>query len=162
MTTLFEAQAKQKTKQAKPAESPWLVPYLIVKDSDESLDFYTRAFGFEKKMAMPGPDGKTMHAEMTYKDVMIMFSPEGSYGNPYKCPATSGTKSPMSLYLYTDDVDAFFKRAVAAGAKVEKEPADQFWGDRTCCLIDPNGFLWSFGTHTGKTWEFKPGEHCSG
>ena len=68
----------------------------------------------------------------------------------------------MSLYLYTDDVDAFFKRAVAAGAKVEKEPADQFWGDRTCCLIDPNGFLWSFGTHTGKKFEYKIYENAPG
>ena len=52
----------------------------VHKDADRALDFYARAFGFAKKEAMPGPDGKTMHAEMTYKDAVVMFGPEGTFG----------------------------------------------------------------------------------
>ena len=66
---------------ARPAGAPWLSPYLIVKDADAALDFYQRAFGFEKRMAMPGPDGRTRHAEVGWKDALIMFSPEPEAGS---------------------------------------------------------------------------------
>src|SRR4051812_44577873 len=104
------------TNEARPSKSPWLVPYLTVKDADKSLEFYAKAFGFSKRDVVPGEDGKTMHAEMTYKDVLIMFSPEG-YGQT-RCPATSGVASPVTLYVYCEDVDALCKQAEAAGAKV--------------------------------------------
>jgi PhnB protein len=58
--------------------------------------------------------------------------------------------------VYCDDVDALCKRAEAAGATVESPPADMFWGDRTCTLVDPDGYKWCFGTHTGKKFEFNP------
>jgi uncharacterized glyoxalase superfamily protein PhnB len=144
------------TSKAKPADSPWLVPYFMVKDADKALDFYTRAFGFEKRMAMPGEDGRTMHAEMTYKDMLLMFGPEGC-STAGKSPATTGVKPPMSLYLYCEDVDALCKRAEAAGAHVERPPTDQFYGDRSCALVDPDGHIWGWATHTGKTFEYKPG-----
>src|SRR5262245_29657465 len=103
------------TTDARPQRSPWLVPYLTVKDADKALDFYAKAFGFSKREAVPGEDGKTMHAEMTYKDVLIMFSPEGGYGSQVKSPATLGVPSPVTLYVYCEDVDALCKRAEAAG-----------------------------------------------
>src|SRR5262249_48707204 len=90
----IEHKERAMTKQAKPEGSPWLVPYLVVKDADAALDFYARAFGFAKREALVGDDGKTKHAEMTYKDVLIMFAPEGAYGSPHKCPATLGVASP--------------------------------------------------------------------
>lgn len=136
--------------ESRPPNSPWLVPYLVVKDADRALDFYARAFGFAKKNTMQGEDGKTSHAEMTYRDVLIMFAPEGAYGSPLKCPATLGVSSPVTLYVYCDDVDALCKQAEAAGTKVAVPPADMFWGDRMCSLIDPDGHTWNFATHTGK------------
>jgi uncharacterized glyoxalase superfamily protein PhnB len=149
------------TSKAKPSDSPWLVPYFVVKDADMALDFYTRAFGFAKRFAKPGPDGRTAHAEMTYQDMLLMFAPEGAYGSPVKCPATLGITSPFTLFIYCDDVDALCKRAEGAGARVMHPPADQFWGDRTCTLLDPDGYTWSFATHTGKTFEYKPEQMCS-
>ena len=115
----------------------------------------TRAFGFAKRDAVVGDDGKTKHAEMTYKDALVMFAPEGAYGSPHKCPATLGTPSPVSLFVYCEDGDALCKRAEAAGAKVLMPPDDRFWGDRMCSLNDPDGHVWNFATHTGKTFEFK-------
>src|SRR6266852_6173212 len=121
---------------ARPAGCPWLMPYLIVKDADAALDFYQRAFGFEKRMAMPGPDGRTKHAEVAWRDAVIMFSPEGGGGGGCmaKAPATSGIDSPVGLYVYCDDVDALYARATKAGAKSVMPPQDMFWGDRMCSL----------------------------
>jgi uncharacterized glyoxalase superfamily protein PhnB len=131
---------------AKPSGTPWLSPYLTVKDSDATLDFYQRAFGFEKKFAFPGPDGKTAHAEMVYRDALIMFGPEGA-GGECKAPATLGVQPPVALCVYCDDVDALFARATAAGARVGFPPQDMFWGDRLCKLTDPDGHVWNFATN---------------
>jgi uncharacterized glyoxalase superfamily protein PhnB len=132
----------------RPPEYPWLTPYLIVQDADASIEFYQKAFGFEKRMAMPGPDGKTMHVEMTWRDAMIMFSPLCPSGEwPSRPPVTSKVASPITPYIYCDDVDALFARATAAGAKAVRSPQDQFYGDRTCTVEDPDGYWWSFATN---------------
>jgi PhnB protein len=138
-------------KQARPEGCPWMMPYLMVRDADQSLAFYEKAFGFEKRMAMPGEDGKTFHAEMAYNDMIIMFAPEGVQYSPAQSPATSGVPSPVSLMVYCEDVDAACKRAEAAGAKVKQPPTDMFWGDRICKLVDPDGHVWTFGTHIGES-----------
>jgi len=131
----------------RPPGTPWISPYLTVKDADAALDFYQRAFGFEKKSVMPGPDGRTSHVELGWHDGMIMFGPEGAYGSTTKAPASSGAASPVTLYVYCDDVDALFARATAAGAKVIFPPQDMFWGDRLCKLTDPDGHIWNFATN---------------
>jgi uncharacterized glyoxalase superfamily protein PhnB len=126
----------------------WLSPYLIVKDAAAALDFYQRAFGFEKKLTMPGPDGRIKHAEMTWHDSVFMLGSEGDYeGRSYRAPATTGTPSPISLYVYCDDVDALYRRATAAGATGDSPPRDEFYGDRVCRLTDPNGYSWYFATN---------------
>jgi uncharacterized glyoxalase superfamily protein PhnB len=125
-----------------------MAPYLTVKDADRSLDFYARAFGFAKRSAMSGPDGRTGHAEMTYRGVLLMFSPEGAWGQ----------RSPEHLFVSCEDVDALFARARAAGAAVAKAPQDMFWGDRMCSLIDPDGHVWNFASQTDKTTDPKRAE----
>jgi len=132
---------------ARPPGTPWLSPYLTVKDADAALGFYQRAFGFEKRFAFPGPDGRTNHAEMVWQDALIMFGPEGSSGCEAKAPATSAIDSPVHLYVYCDDVDALYARATKAGAKSVLPPQDMFWGDRICKLLDPDGHCWNFATN---------------
>jgi uncharacterized glyoxalase superfamily protein PhnB len=132
---------------AKPADMSWVSPYLVVKNAEAALDFYQRAFGMEVKTAMPGPDGKLLHAELRYKDCVIMFGPETSPGCRAKSPGTTGNASPLGLYLYCEDVDALYNRATAAGAKGMQSPADQFYGDRVCHVIDPDGYDWAFATN---------------
>src|SRR5262245_28664644 len=131
---------------AKPADMSWVTPYLIVKDADAALAFYKKAFGFEEKVAMPGPDGKLMHAEVKWRDCVIMFGPEGPT-HPAKSPRTLGVRSPVGIYVYCDDVDALYRRALDAGAVSDRPPQDQFYGDRTCTVTDPDGHSWSFGTN---------------
>ncbi|MBI2824252.1 MAG: VOC family protein [Planctomycetia bacterium] len=134
------------TRPAKPADMPWVTPMLTVRDADAALAFFQKAFGFEKKMSLPGPNGKTMHGEVVCRDGVIMFGLE-SDRNPCRAPITTGVRPAVAIYCYTDDVDALFKRATAAGAKAEMPPTDMFWGDRVCTVLDPDGYVWSFGTN---------------
>jgi uncharacterized glyoxalase superfamily protein PhnB len=133
----------------RPSTMPWLSPYLVVRDPARALEFYQKAFGFAQRSAHTGPDGKIQHAEMTYEDAVLMFGPEAECQGqpPTKAPATTGTPSPVGLYIYCPDVDALHARAVAAGAQSAQAPIDMFWGDRMCSLIDPDGHKWSFATH---------------
>jgi PhnB protein len=129
-----------------PPGAPWMMPMLTVKDVDAALDFYQRAFGIEKRLAMPGPDGRTMHGELGWHGQVIMLGRE-TPDRPEKAPATSGVPSPIGLYLYCDDVDALFARATKAGAKALTPPENMFWGDRMCRLGDPDGHAWAFATN---------------
>jgi PhnB protein len=131
---------------AKPANMPWMLPALTVKDADASVAFYEKAFGFEKRFSMPGPDGRTFHAELGWRDTAFMIGLENDAG-PCKSPATLGIRPSSSLYVYCDDVDALFQRATAAGAAVDMPPQDQFWGDRMCSVIDRDGYIWCFATN---------------
>jgi uncharacterized glyoxalase superfamily protein PhnB len=125
-----------------------LSPHLTVRDADAALNFYQRAFGFEKRMAFAGADGRLKHVEVGWKEAVIMFAPQGeASGCPSRSPATSGVAAPVALYLYCDDVDALFARATAAGAKPVEPPRVMFWGDRVCTLLDLDGYPWSFATN---------------
>ena len=135
---------------AKPSEMPWLTPYLTVRDAERSLDFYQRAFGFEPGMEpMRDSEGKIVHAEMRYRGAVIMMAPENAWGGTCKSPSTSGSETPIGLYLYCDNVDGFYSRAVEQGAESIDEPTEMFWGDRMCTLRDPDGYVWSFATNVG-------------
>jgi len=120
--------------------------YLIVPNAVEALEFYGRAFGAEQVSRMAGPDGvSTMHAEMRIGDTNVMLSDE----NPAlgcKSPATLGG-SPVSMYLYVQDADEAFQRAVDAGCQVKQPLMDAFWGDRYGNVTDPYGHSWGIGTH---------------
>jgi len=131
-------------------QMPWLAIYLTVKDGEASLDFYNRAFGFEPGTQMRDDQGALMHAEMHYRnEIPVMFMPETTEGCTTQSPATLGVSMPVFFHFYHEDVDALFARAKAAGAQVETEPTDMFWGERMAMVVCPNGYRWSFATYTG-------------
>ena len=139
------------TTAAKPKHASWVSPYLTVRDVSAALDFYQRAFGFEKLDTFNGPDGKVMHGEMRWKDVLLMLGCESDKpGCDARSPATSGIAAPVGMYVYCENVDALFDRAKGAGATVRMAPQDMFWGDRVYSFADPDGHTWTFGTHTGR------------
>ncbi len=128
-----------------PEGSHTVTPYLALRDAARALDFYKKAFGAEEIMRMPMPGGGIMHAEIRIGDSQVMLSDEFP-GAGVKSPESAGTTT-ASLYLYVEDVDAAFHRAVAAGARPVMPPADMFWGDRYASVADPFGHQWGIATH---------------
>ncbi|HZN67861.1 MAG TPA: VOC family protein [Tepidisphaeraceae bacterium] len=122
-----------------------VTPYLIINGAAKALDFYKRAFGAEEVVRMEQPGGKIGHAEIRIGDSMIMLADEVPQMG-HKSPAALGG-TPVSILLYIEDVDARFKRAVAAGAKVQRPLENQFYGDRSATLQDPFGHVWTIATH---------------
>jgi uncharacterized glyoxalase superfamily protein PhnB len=96
---------------------------------------------------MPGPDGKgVMHAEILIGDSIIMMGEENPK-EPCKSAETIGS-SPVSFYIYLENVDEAFQRAMEAGAETRMPVQDMFWGDRVGTVQDPFGYSWSLATHT--------------
>ena len=121
--------------------------YLVQRDTKKALEFYTKAFGAETKMSMPGPGGRVMHAEVKIGDSMVFMSDEWPDVSPdTKSPQTAGCVT-GTVFLYVPDVDSVFKRAVDAGAKVNMPVTDMFWGDRFGKVVDPFGHHWGIATH---------------
>ena len=131
----------------RPAGVPWLTPYLTVRDARASMDFYRAALGFAVRDSVED-DGAIMHVEMTYHDqLIVMFAPEGAFGSTARTPKSAQTIAPQSFYLYVDNVDAVYARALEAGAKSLSEPQDQFWGDRFAQVEDLDGYRWALARH---------------
>jgi PhnB protein len=132
------------TVQSKPAGYHSVTPYLIVDGAAAAIDYYAKAFGATEVMRLPMGD-KIGHAEVMIGDSHVMLSDEwpdmGLLGPAKRGGATA------SLMLYVDDADTVFARALKAGASVEKEVENQFWGDRMGTLIDPFGQRWTLATH---------------
>ena len=118
---------------------------LIFAGVDKAMDFYKKAFGAEEVMRMPGPGGRVMHAELRIGDSRIMLADEMP-DMGCKAPASFGG-SPVSFYVYVENADAAFKRAVDAGAKVRMPLMDMFWGDRCGNVEDPFGYRWNIAQH---------------
>jgi len=138
------------TAACRPEGAPWISPYVIVQDVDQAAHFYETAFGFEKIHLVAGEDNSCWHAEMKYRDHLIMFGKAGTYGGKTKPPRANGIESPINLYLYCEDVDEFHEHAIRAGAKSVSAPEDTFWNDRMCRLEDPDGYVWCFATYLGE------------
>jgi PhnB protein len=124
-----------------------VTPQLTLESAAQSIDWYKKALGAEEVSRAVGPDGKIMHAELRIGDSRIMVNDAMMGG---KGPNALGG-SPSSLWVYVEDCDALFDRAVATGAQVAAGPMgamqDQFWGDRCGTLKDPEGYTWTIATH---------------
>jgi PhnB protein len=121
-----------------------LTPGITCKNAASALDFYKKAFGATEIMRMPGPGGMIMHAEMKIGDSFIFISDE--FPGMAVAPSGSGPAS-SSLFLYTDNVDEVFDRAVSEGCQPTMPLSDMFWGDRYGKLVDPFGHHWGLAQH---------------
>ncbi len=120
-------------------------PYLIVKGAAQAIEFYKKAFGATELLRMAKPDGKIGHAEIRIGDSTIMLADEFPEMGA-RSPQSFGG-SPVSIFLYVENVDAVFAQTVAAGAVVQRPVADQFYGDRMGGVKDPFGHAWYIATH---------------
>ena len=128
-----------------------ITPQLTLEDAAQTIDWYKRALGAEELSRSLGPDGKVMHAELKIGDSRFMVN------DPM--PGSKGPKayggSPASMWLFVENSDALFKRAVDAGGTVQMPMEDQFWGDRAGAFADPSGYTWWIAT---RKEEFTPDE----
>jgi len=127
-----------------PAGYHSVTPSIVVRDAAQAIEFYQRAFGAEEVNRMVAPDGTIMHAEIRIGDSIVMLGEENEQWGSRSPLSTNG--NPGSLYVYVEDVDAAFARALQAGATVRYPLEDTFWGDRFGKVTDPFGHEWGLAT----------------
>jgi len=121
-----------------------ITPAIVCKGAARAIEYYKEVFHAKEKLRMPGPGGVVMHAELAIGDSILMLSDE--FPGMTSAPPADAPNS-INLFLYTDDVDTVFNRAVKAGAKVEMPLENQFWGDRYGKIRDPFGHRWGLAQH---------------
>ncbi len=122
---------------AVPAGYHTITPYLLVDGVANYIEFLKRAFDAKEDHRSAAPDGTVVHAEVRIGDSKVMM---GQATGEWK-------RSSSMLYVYLEDVDAAFQKAVEAGATVVREVKDEFYGDRSGGLKDPSGNQWWLATH---------------
>ena len=113
-----------------------VTPFLRVADAAKQIDFLQKAFAAQLTFRMNGPDGSLIHAEVKIGDSMVMIG-----------QAPPGQEMHSMINLYVPDTDAVYHSAIAAGASSIREPADQFYGDRSGGVRDVSGNEWWMATH---------------
>ena len=125
-----------------------IIPGLRYVDAPAAIEWLCAAFGFEKHLVVPGGNGKIAHAQLTFRNSMIMLGSarEGDYDDMLIQPVDAGAVT-QAPYVIVDDVDAHCTRARAAGAEIVMEPADQDYGGRLYSCRDIERHLWNFGSY---------------
>ncbi|GJL77197.1 MAG: glyoxalase [Nitrospinaceae bacterium] len=122
-----------------------VTPYIVMDDPVAAIEFYKKALGAEEKMRFPTPEGGAMYVEFQVGNARMMI------GSP--CPdddaksAKSLDGSPISFYVYVEDLEASFNKGKSAGMSVKKEVEEMFWGDRMGTLRDPFNVEWTLAQH---------------
>ena len=120
-----------------------LFAYLCVNDAPRAIEFYKSAFGAEEKFRLTEPSGRIGHAELELGGTTMMLSDEfPEYG--IKGPQALGGTA-VTIHIHVDNADEVIRSAVEAGAAIEREPKDEFYGERSGCIRDPFGHRWNIG-----------------
>jgi PhnB protein len=130
---------------AVPEGTHTITAHLSVREATKAIEFYQKALGAHLISVHKTPDGKVLHASLKIGDSTLMLADEfPGMGTP---AAQTLGGSPVVLNVYVEDVDALWKRAVDAGAKITMPLANQFWGDRYGQIVDPFGHTWALLSH---------------
>jgi PhnB protein len=124
-----------------------ITPALIVRGGVQALEFYAEVFQATERMRFPGPGETIAHAEIEIGDSVVIVEEESPYMGTKAPPPGGLDGSPSFLFIYVEDVDAVVDKAVELGAKLQRPPQDQFYGDRDAHIIDPFGHGWTIATH---------------
>jgi uncharacterized glyoxalase superfamily protein PhnB len=122
-----------------------ITPHIVCAGAADAIEFYKKAFNAEEMFRLPAPNGKLMHASIRIGDSRVMIADEAPNWGSLGPKSLKGT--PVTIHLYSENADATFAQAIAAGAKVIMPVADMFWGDRYGVIEDPFGHRWSIATH---------------
>lgn len=121
-----------------------VTPHLICAGAADAIEFYKKAFAATEIIRIPGENGKLMHGAISIGDSMVMLMDEAPEWNSLGPNALKG--SSVTIHLHVDDSDAWFDRAVKAGATSIMPVQEMFWGDRYGVVQDPFGHMWSIAT----------------
>jgi len=111
--------------------------YLHPRGADKLIEFMKQALGAEEQARFAGPEGSIVHARVKVGDSVVEM---GEAHGPYQ-------PMPTTFYLYVEDCDALYQRALRAGASSVAEPVDQHYGDRNCAVKDPFDNVWYLATY---------------
>jgi PhnB protein len=114
-----------------------LTPYLVLDNASKVIAFLKKAFNAELMYSHDRPDGKIGHAQLKVGDSMLMIA-DATKEHP---------AAPCSLYMYVENCDAWYERAIKAGATSIMKPMDMFYGDRNAGVKDSSGMQWWMATH---------------
>ena len=114
-----------------------VTPYITVPDVAKAIEFVQRAFGAKQVEAAPDAGGTIRHADVLIGDSHVMFGQASE-----QWPSRPGT-----LYLYSENVDELYRRAMEAGGTSLREPTNEFYGDRSAGVADSQGNQWWMATH---------------
>ena len=126
-----------------PDNSSVVMPRLFCRDPAAEIDFCKLTFGAMELNRRPGPGGGVAHSLLTIGPAMVMIESEW--------PQLAS--SPVVIFVYVEDVDQAVERATSAGAKVLMPLTNQFWGDRTAWIMDPQGHVWTVASRIEETTE---------
>jgi PhnB protein len=118
-------------------------PYLRIRGAAEAIDFYSTIFGARERFRLSEPNGRIGHAELEIGNIVLMLSDE--YPEYGILAPQNAMPSGSAIHLHVRNVDELAKRAVEAGAKMLREPSDQFYGERSCTIRDPFNHEWMLG-----------------
>jgi uncharacterized glyoxalase superfamily protein PhnB len=138
----------------KPTPPGWprLSASVYYDDPRAAIDWLCRAFGFEVRLKVEGPDGAIQHSELTFGEALVMVGAangEEPWQRNNKSPKSLGGAVTHALAFYIDDVDAHHARATKEGAGIVRELetndyGEEYWSDRSYGALDPEGHLWWF------------------
>lgn len=124
-----------------------VTPAIIVKGGAKAIEFYAELFGATERMRYPGPGGTVAHAEIEIGDSVLIITDEFPERGTKAPPAGGLEGSPTFLFIYVEDVDEVVAKAAKLGATVQRQPEDQFYGDRDAYIVDPFGHGWTIASH---------------
>ena len=131
-----------------------IYPSLTYENAPEAIEWLCRAFGFTKRLVVPGPDNRVEHSELSLGTGVVMVSSPKPDDRRVSPKALSGA-APHAMTAFVADPDAHYKVAIAAGAQVVRELVSENYGARGYMVRDLEGHLWYFGN-------YRPGEHWDG
>lgn len=130
----------------RPEGTQRVVPYLVYRDCPAAIEFLTQAFGFTERLRYAMDDGAIGHAELAVDEDTVVYVATACDPLGHGTPEESGVRQGL-VCVYVEDCDALFEQARDAGATVVSEPEDQFYGDRTFRVLDPEGYEWNIAQH---------------
>lgn len=121
---------------------PDIHPVLRYEDGQRATDWLTSVFGFAENLVVPGTEGDTAHAQLTFGNGMIMLG-----GGRKADGANPWSRERSGIYVVVEDIDSHYERVRAGGAEIVRPLADTDYGAREYSVRDLEGHLWSFGTY---------------